>query len=268
MACRLRRRTPPSWGGQAGFRNPRLSGMGRCPRVNGNGLLIALSINHASSMRSRLQQAVIAVTRFPRHFLDNDFEANRSVRAARLRAEEGGVPADMNRYFRRDAGGRGERMAGALSAAASSVHWCAISSNRSRDRKSSVTSAARRHSCAWRSYVPSSCHPSNSHWTLGSPEPRNANNAFRGRAGQLIKIISVLKQFVSGRLIKNKTPLEGAGFCLHCVNRDYRDSLPLQRAIRQGSLGSYARAPTEQRCPKKIAEATGNPKIESRHTPL
>ena len=131
----MRRRTPPSWGGQAGFRNPRLSGMGRCPRVNGNGLLIALSINHASSMRSRLQQAVIAVTRFPRHFLANDFEANRSVRAARLRAEEGGVPADMDRYFRRDAG-----------------HWCAISSNRSRDRKSSVTSAARRHSCAWRSY--------------------------------------------------------------------------------------------------------------------
>jgi hypothetical protein len=27
-------------------------------------------------------------------------------------------------------------------------------------------------------------------------------------------------------------------------------------------------SPTEQRCPKKIAEATGNPKIESRHTPL
>ena len=148
----LAKENPAELGGQAGFRNPRLSGMGRCPRVNRNGLLIALSINHASSMRSRLQQAVIAVTRFPRHFLANDFEANRSVRAARLRAEEGGVPADMDRYFRRDAGGRGERMTGALSAAASSVHWCAISSNRSRDRKSSVTSAARRHSCAWRSY--------------------------------------------------------------------------------------------------------------------
>ena len=64
-------------------------------------------------------------------------------------------------------------MAEALSAAASSVHRCAILRNRSRHSKSSVTSAARRHSCAWCSYsffsavnlavVSSSIDP---HWTL------------------------------------------------------------------------------------------------------